>query len=134
MTNDATPSEAGSNEGLGALPEPDVTTLSDYFDASGERHSLAYSIDAVRKLLAERDALQAALDAVKAESLKVVAQIQAERDGLAKDAARCRQQALDDAALMCDSVYHQHIGPQHGEVRYGIAACAAAIRALKDKP
>lgn len=53
MTDDATPSEVGSNEeGLGALPEPDVTTLSDYFDASGQRHSMAYSIDAVRKLLA----------------------------------------------------------------------------------
>jgi hypothetical protein len=32
-------------------------------------------------------------------------------------------------ANVCDAVYHQHIGPNYGEVRYGIAACAAAIRA-----
>lgn len=29
----------------------------------------------------------------------------------------------------CDQVFHQHIGPQFGEVRYGIAAAKAAIRA-----
>ena len=29
----------------------------------------------------------------------------------------------------CDKTYHQHIGDGFGEVRYGIAACAAAIRA-----
>ncbi len=32
-------------------------------------------------------------------------------------------------ALECDKTYHQHIGDGFGEVRYGIAACAAAIRA-----
>lgn len=32
-------------------------------------------------------------------------------------------------AAMCDSVYHQNIGPEFGEVRYGIASCAQAIRA-----
>ena len=32
-------------------------------------------------------------------------------------------------AVVCDSVYHQNIGPEFGEVRYGIAACAQAIRA-----
>ena len=36
-------------------------------------------------------------------------------------------------AKVCDGVYHQHIGPAHGEVRYGIAACAAAIRARGEK-
>jgi hypothetical protein len=32
-------------------------------------------------------------------------------------------------ANTCDSTYYQHIGPQFGEVRQGIAVCAAAIRA-----
>lgn len=32
-------------------------------------------------------------------------------------------------AKVCDATYYQHIGPQFGEVRHGIAACAAAIRA-----
>ena len=32
-------------------------------------------------------------------------------------------------ALACDSIYYQHIGPTNGEVRYGIAKCAASIRA-----
>ena len=35
-------------------------------------------------------------------------------------------------ACECDKTYHQHIGDGFGEVRYGIAACAAAIRARKD--
>lgn len=29
----------------------------------------------------------------------------------------------------CSRVYYQHIGPQFGEVRYGIAACLDAIGA-----
>lgn len=40
---------------------------------------------------------------------------------------------LEEAAKLCDGVYHQNIGPAHGEVRYGVASCAAAIRALKDE-
>lgn len=32
-------------------------------------------------------------------------------------------------AKECDKTYHQHIGDGFGGVRYGIAACAAAIRA-----
>lgn len=32
-------------------------------------------------------------------------------------------------AKVCDTTYYQHIGPECGQVRYGIAACAAAIRA-----
>lgn len=46
------PVALGSTDGLGPLPEPDVTALCDYFDAAGKRHSLAYSIDAVRSMLA----------------------------------------------------------------------------------
>jgi hypothetical protein len=38
---------------------------------------------------------------------------------------------LEAAAVHCDGVYYQHIGPQFGEVRYGIAECAKAIRAMK---
>jgi hypothetical protein len=37
---------------------------------------------------------------------------------------------LEAAAVQCDGVYYQHIGPQFGEVRYGIAECAKAIRAM----
>ena len=36
-------------------------------------------------------------------------------------------------AQVCDTTYYQFIGPEFGEVRHGIAACAAAIRA-KEKP
>lgn len=32
-------------------------------------------------------------------------------------------------AVACDSTYYQFVGPAFGEVRHGIAACAAAIRA-----
>ena len=32
-------------------------------------------------------------------------------------------------AQVCDGVYYRHIGPESGEVRYGVAACAEAIRA-----
>lgn len=42
-----------------------------------------------------------------------------------------RNQALEDAALECDGVYYQHLGPEYGEVRYGIAACSTAIRSMK---
>lgn len=31
-------------------------------------------------------------------------------------------------AQVCDGVYYKNIGPLHGEVRHGIAQCAAAIR------
>ena len=31
-------------------------------------------------------------------------------------------------ATACDAIYHQFIGPAFGEVRHGVAACAAAIR------
>ena len=42
-----------------------------------------------------------------------------------------RNQALEDAATECDSVYYKHLGPEFGEVRYGIAACSTAIRSMK---
>ena len=37
--------------------------------------------------------------------------------------------AVEECAQLCDKTYHQFIGPEFGEVRHGIAACAAAIRA-----
>jgi hypothetical protein len=40
-----------------------------------------------------------------------------------------RADEREACANTCDSTYYQHIGPQFGEVRQGIAACAAAIRA-----
>lgn len=39
---------------------------------------------------------------------------------------------LEDAAKTCDEQYYKHIGPACGEVRYGITACSASIRALRD--
>ena len=55
------------------------------------------------------------------------------REDLQRFAALVRNEVLEEAAETCDGVYHQNIGPSHGEVRYGIAACSSAIRALKDK-
>ena len=40
-----------------------------------------------------------------------------------------RADEREACANTCDSTYYQYIGPQFGEVRHGIAACAAAIRA-----
>jgi len=56
------------------------------------------------------------------------------REAIAKATRLCTlaaDRALEAAAVECDGVYHQHIGPQFAEVRYGIAACATAIRAMK---
>jgi len=38
---------------------------------------------------------------------------------------------LEAAAVECDAVYYRNIGPQFGDVRYGIAECAKAIRSMK---
>jgi len=53
-------------------------------------------------------------------------------DELTRLCTLAADRALEAAAVECDGVYHQHIGPQFGEVRYGIAACATAIRAMKE--
>jgi hypothetical protein len=42
------------------------------------------------------------------------------------DAVAAEREACAQA---CDKTYYQNIGPEFGEVRHGIAACAAAIRA-----
>jgi len=38
---------------------------------------------------------------------------------------------LEEAEKVCANVYHQHIGPEFGEVRHGIAACELAIHSMK---
>lgn len=42
---------------------------------------------------------------------------------------QARKEEREACATVCDGVYYQNIGPEFGEVRHGIAACAAAIRA-----
>lgn len=44
-----------------------------------------------------------------------------------------RADEREACAKVCDEQYYQHLGPEYGEVRYGIAACAAAIRARSNK-
>lgn len=74
---------------------------------------------------AEREARQAAQ--VQNEELKArIARVGLEGNLAKAKAVKAEREAC---AQVCDSVYHQHIGPQYGEVRHGIAACAAAIRA-----
>lgn len=43
--------------------------------------------------------------------------------------AQARIAEREACARVCDGIYHQNSGPAHGEVRHGIAACAAGIRA-----
>lgn len=43
-----------------------------------------------------------------------------------KDAER------EECAKVCDETYYKNIGPEFGEVRHGIAACASAIRARSE--
>lgn len=54
-------------------------------------------------------------------------------DGLERFAKIIRNQALEDAAAQCGSVYHNYIGPEYGPVRYGVAECAYVIRAMKEQ-
>ena len=48
-------------------------------------------------------------------------------------AALVAEAEREACAQACDTVYYKHIGPHHAEVRYGVAACARAIRARGDK-
>ncbi len=43
--------------------------------------------------------------------------------------AKAAAKEREACAQVCDTTYYQFIGPEFGEVRHGIAACAAAIRA-----
>lgn len=67
------------NDSLPQLPAPDVVALSDYFDAAGQRHSLAFTADQlhayalaaiaqadaqIEALTAQRDELLAALEGI----------------------------------------------------------------------
>ncbi len=44
-------------------------------------------------------------------------------------AALVEAKEREACAQICDTTYYQFIGPEFGEVRHGIAACATAIRA-----
>lgn len=48
---------------------------------------------------------------------------------LERFAALVEAKEREACAQICDTTYYQFIGPEFGEVRHGIAACAAAIRA-----
>jgi hypothetical protein len=53
-------------------------------------------------------------------------------EGVARGAVeRFAALVLQEAANTCANVYHQHIGPEFGEVRHGIAACELAIHSMK---
>lgn len=69
----------------------------------------------VRELEAERDAARNALNHV----------LQCMSSAAAAEREACAQ--------ACDTKYYQFIGPAFGEVRHGIATCAASIRA-RGKP
>ena len=43
--------------------------------------------------------------------------------------AKAAAKEREACAQVSDTTYYQFIGPEFGEVRHGIAACAAAIRA-----
>lgn len=61
-------------------------------------------------------------------SMVVVVKDQIERFSNMVEAAAVKAER-EACAVACDSVYYQNIGPGFGEVRQGIAECAAAIRA-----
>ena len=50
-------------------------------------------------------------------------------DNFIRFAELVRADEREACAKVCDETYYQNIGPEFGEVRHGIAACAAAIRA-----
>lgn len=50
-------------------------------------------------------------------------------EGLTRFAELVRADQREIDARICDSTYYQNIGQGFGEVRQGIAQCAAAIRA-----
>ena len=52
---------------------------------------------------------------------------------LSRFAALVAAREREACAQVCDTTYYQFIGPEFGEVRHGIAACSAAIRA-RGKP
>lgn len=101
--------------------------------ATQHGHTINFSDEIVETLMsfaelvtaAERKARQDAQ--IQNEELKArIARVGLEGNLAKAKAVKAEREAC---AQVCDSVYHQHIGPQYGEVRHGIAACAAAIRA-----
>ncbi len=56
----------------------------------------------------------------------VEAEVRKQNDALIQQLVAARERG--ECATACDAIYHQFIGPAFGEVRHGVAACAAAIR------
>ena len=52
-----------------------------------------------------------------------------EHPALQRFADLIRADEREECARVCDDLYYKHIGPEGGEVRYGISICATAIRA-----
>lgn len=103
----------------------------------------ASTIETLAATISRRDAVIKLLEGEVAQAHESRRAAQAEnadlkerqaRSGIAQ--RRAVTQAVKDereaCAQACDKVYHEHIGPEYGEVRYGIATCATAIRARKD--
>lgn len=61
------------------------------------------------------------------EGWVLVCNVRAELTRLIELAAAKEREACKAA---CDTTYYQFIGPEFGEVRYGISACKAAIDAI----
>ena len=74
-------------------------------------------------------ARQAGIDVLEDESERA-SMWPATPEGLAKFA----ELVLEEAGKTCDATYWRNLGPAYGEVRYGISACAEAIRAMKPNP
>lgn len=54
-------------------------------------------------------------------------------ESLAQFAALVAAKEREECAKFCDETYYKFIGPEFGEVRHGIAACAEAIRSRGTK-
>lgn len=89
--------------------------------------------DAVIKLL-EGDVASAheARRAAQAENADLKERLARSGVEMRRAVAKAVKDERETCALECDKAYHEHIGPEYGEVRYGIATCATAIRARKD--
>lgn len=55
--------------------------------------------------------------------------MRAKADAMLRFAALVAAAEREQCAKVCDAEYYQHLGPEYGEVRYGISTCAVAIRA-----
>ena len=104
---------------------------------------IAEALNEGAEAIERRDAVIKLLEGEVAKAHEARKQAQAEnadlKERLARSGVEMRRavaKAVKDeretCALECDKAYHEHIGSEYGEVRYGIATCATAIRARKD--